>query len=91
MFCHLETILTDSDEIGDRLRQERSGFLWRSMFGPPMIVELKSVVITKGILQDSDSFLDLRLVEIDGLNSSPFPQLPPEEVDLPRVRAMSRA
>jgi U6 snRNA-associated Sm-like protein LSm2 len=83
--------------------------LFQDLIGNRVIIELKNDVIMKGILHSSDSFLNLRLVEIEVLNSPLFPQLPritqafvrgssvtcvhlpPEEVDLARVRAMSRA
>jgi U6 snRNA-associated Sm-like protein LSm2 len=50
--------------------------LFRDLLGHTVIVELKNDVVMKGILQASDDFLNLRLIEIEILNAATFPQLP---------------
>jgi U6 snRNA-associated Sm-like protein LSm2 len=82
--------------------------MFKKLIGNPVIVELKNQAIIKGILQSSDNFLNMKLIEVEVLNAESFPHLPrlssafvrgssiryvhlpPEEVNVDEIRAISR-
>jgi U6 snRNA-associated Sm-like protein LSm2 len=50
--------------------------MFKSLKGHKVIVELKNEVVLKGILQHSDNYFNLKLMEVEVLDSESFPQLP---------------
>jgi U6 snRNA-associated Sm-like protein LSm2 len=83
--------------------------MFKQLIGNPVIIELKNQAIIKGILESSDNFLNMKLIDLELLNGESFPQLPrissafirgssiryvhlpPQEINLEEIRAVSRA
>ena len=49
---------------------------FKRLYGQTIIIELKNNVVMKGQIESCDFYFNIKLVDIDVLNHSAFPQLP---------------